>query len=450
MRRVIWLGLLLVMLSACQPISRSAYEGAPAPAQTVVPGGVLLELGSRYVVVTSGVGATVRAEPDPAARTIDTLKFGSVALAGAETNGADRRTWRQVESRGWSAREGMLVFDRLSDAIALAVELRVFSTPGQRAALAGVVPTPRPPFSAPAKPGEATPTPRPPVPTPTSPPPPPAPTGSRTELYGVTTREGVRRLDRPGGAPAPRPTLEPGATLVVVDRAVGPDGRRYLRTRDGDWLAEEAIALFESLSAAANAAYEYTMVGLAPGVEIDPAMLPALWLLRREPEFRYLADTIRDERIAIRVGPPFPSDKQIASYSFADRSITISLHYAEADVRLLAVALAHEATHAWEHRQGLVLLTPANCFEAELRAFRNQAAFWARLHGPNGMERATGGAEAEMNEILRLLRDDPEHMKARLVSSYGDQCGYHAPPPQTAAPEAASAPVPAKPESGTP
>ena len=101
----------------------------------------------------------------------------------------------------------------------------------------------------------------------------------------------------------------------------------------------------------------------------------------------------------------------------------------DADARALAATLAHELTHAWEHSQGLVPRTGAACFEAELRAFRAQAGVWERLYGPNGKEKPADELETEHNEVQRLLRDDLDGLKARLVNRYGDQCGYLGPRP---------------------
>jgi hypothetical protein len=181
-------------------------------------------------------------------------------------------------------------------------------------------------------------------------------------------------------------------------------------------------------------AYRTTMEALAPGVDVDPAIYPALWLIEREPEFRYLSDAIAESRTPIRVAP-LGDASLIASFSFTDRAITISDRYADGDIRVVAVALAHEATHAWEAGQGLRLNNLSDCFEAELRAFRNQAALWERFYGPKGKEKAATTAEQEQNEVLRLIREDPEALKTRLVGRYGDECGYQGPlPPGAPAP----------------
>jgi hypothetical protein len=53
--------------------------------------------------------------------------------------------------------------------------------------------------------------------------------------------------------------------------------------------------------------------------------------------------------------------------------------------------------------------------------------------------------------VQRLLRDDLEGLKARLVSRYGDQCGYHGPRPTIVArPTAAATAAPGAPPGPAP
>src|SRR5205823_3382537 len=96
---------------------------------------------------------------------------------------------------------------------------------------------------------------------------------------------------------------------------------------------------------------------IAPGVEVDPRAAPGLWILRREPAFRYLADTVRDHRVPVRAARL--GDDKFGGYSFADRVIYLPERVLDADARALAATLAHELTHAWEHSQGLALPTGA-------------------------------------------------------------------------------------------
>jgi hypothetical protein len=437
---------------------------------------VILDLGRRYVVVSTGTGAPVRAAPDPSATQIGTLSYGSVALTTGETVGADSRTWRRIEDRGWAPREGLLVFGGVREAVELSIELRVLAAPELKA-VAGLGP-PLPSATAGARPGAAgtkpaaaatrpagatgtarpgptgTPTPRPsPSATPTFRPTPtfagsPGPKPTTRVLYAVVLREAALR-DLPAGQVLSRPPLPIGVAATVVDEAVGVDGQRYSRLEENVWLPSDAIATFASLTDASEAAYRATMGAIGGSAAVDPRAAPGLWVLRREPEFRYLADAVAAHRIAVRVGP-LEGDR-LAGYSFADRAILLPERVVEADARALAATLAHELTHAWEHSQGLVLPAGAGCFEAELRAFRNQAAVWERLQGPKGKEKPADELEAEHNEVQRLLRDDLEGLKARLVSRYGDQCGYHGPRPTIVArPTAAATAAPGAPPGPAP
>jgi hypothetical protein len=247
----------------------------------------------------------------------------------------------------------------------------------------------------------------------------PTPTGG--VIYAVVLQETPLRA-LPAGDVLTRPPLPVGAAATVVGEAVGVDGQRYSRLEENVWARTDSIATFASLADASEAAYRATMAAIAPGVEVDPRAAPGLWILRREPEYRYLADTVREHRIAVRVAS-LDADK-FGGYSFADRVIYLPDRVLDADARALAATLAHELTHAWEHSQGLVLPTGAGCFEAELRAFRAQAGVWARLYGPTGKEKPADELESEHNEVQRLLKEDLDGLKARLVNRYGDQCGY--------------------------
>lgn len=458
------LGLALsVTLLGCQPLRRDIYEGA-TPIPTLARGEVVLTLGRRYAVVASGLGLPLRETPGPTARLVGTLQFAVVASTSADTNGTDGKVWRRIDDRGWAPRDGLLVFDSLRDATALAIELRIFSPPALRASLAGE-PTPHPPPTIPPSPAASA-SPRPTTSptltvTPTRTPsatPSPSPTSTRPAgtqpasslprpLYAVVVRPDAYALERPGQTPAERAPRPMGTAQVAIEDAIGPDGQRYVRLEDETWMLAADVAIYATLTETTNAAYRAAMAGVAPGIEVDTRAAPALWLIRREPDFRYLADTVRSEKIPVRVAYLDPGT--IAQYSFSERTIAIGQRYVDADVRLLAVALTHELTHAWEQSQGFVLRPGAPCFEAELRAFQNQAALWTRFHGPKGKEKPNGEAEIEQNDLVRLLTEDPEALKARLVVSYRGQCRYtgRLPPVST---ELAGTPGPGTPAAGQP
>lgn len=412
-------------------------------------------------MVASGIGLAIRADPDPNAPALGQLRFAQVVATTGEASGADGKPWRRLESGGWASREALLIFPTVREAVSLMVELRVYSSPELRRAAPVGPRAPLPtPMRAPASAGRATVGPSPtPAPTPTRTPTPtvtPSPTATRAPTatprttpapqpvsrpsYGVVVRDETIQYLVPGRKGSHRPPLDVGAGLALVAEGVGADGQRYLRTEEDLWVLGSAVRVFATLNEMTEAAYRATMEALAPAGQVDPDVLPALWLLHREPEFRYLADTIAESAVPIRVGP-LGDQSLIATYSFADGAITISDRYIAGDIRVLAVALAHEATHAWERKQGLRLTSTADCLEAELRAFRNQAALWEKFYGPNGKEKPSSQGEIEQNEVLRLVKQDPDALKRRLLSRYGDQCGYHGPLPGTTA-AAGTAPPP--------
>jgi hypothetical protein len=393
-----------------------------APDTAAKPKGtVTLDLGRRYAVVISGTGVTARENADPGARSLASYGFAAVISTTAESNGSDGKTWRRVENRGWAPREGLLVFSTIADAAKLATELRVFAPRDLRRVIQLRDGPRRPPTPTPSR-AEAI-----------------SSQGAPEPLYGVVLRPETRLFDIPGSQPSTRAPLEPGAVVAAVDQAVGADGQRWLKLDGNVWLAPDRVSLHASPAEAAAVAYDVTMEWLAPGVEVHPDVAPARWVVQREAETRYLAEVIRDVKVPIRV-EKLPVPGPLALYSFRDRAITMSERAVEIDVRALAAYLVHEATHAWEHEQGLTLAVGATaaCFEAELRAFRNQARLWEIFHGPQGKGEPGSDAERELNEIQQLLKQDPEQLKLRLVRLYGDQCGYHGPQPADAATPAAT------------
>lgn len=407
-----------------------------------------------------------RESADPSARTVESFGFAAVVSTTAEASGADGKVWRRIENRGWAPREGLLVFGTIADAARLAVELRVFAPRELRRVIQARDRPPRPADPTPAVPVPGKPVkPAPPTATP-RPTATPAPNrtpgvnspGANDPLYGVVLRPETRLYELAGAQPSSRPLLGPGAVVAVVGESVGADGRPALRLDNNLWLPVDRVAVHATAAEAASVAYDITMEWLAPGVEVNQDIAPALWVLDREAETRYLAAVIRDARVPIRV-ERLPEPGPLAMYSFRDRVITMSERAATIEVRALAAYLAHEATHAWEHQQGLTLPVgqSAACFEAELRAFRNQVRLWEIFHGPQGKAEPGSDAERELNEIQRMLKEEPEQLKLRLVELYGDQCGYHGPRPGIGAATPAASPVapikPAatpKPKTGTP
>ena len=434
---------------------------------------MVIDVGRRYGVVASGIGLTIRTDPDPTAAPVGQLRFAQVVATTGQASGADGKPWRRLESGGWASQDALLIFNTVREAINLMVELRVYSSPDLRRAGPPLprLPAPTPPRT-PSPGGSATP--GPPTVTPTrtatatvtptpspTPRPSPRPTAATSPepvtrpSYGVVLRPNTLQYLRPGTAGTDRPPLDAGSGLALLSESVGSDGQRYLRTEEDVWVPGSAVRVFGSLAEMTDAAYRTTMESLAPGVPVDPDVLPALWLIHREPDFRYLADNIADSKVPVRVGG-LGDPSLVAAYSFEDGAITISDKYVDGDIRVLAVALAHEANHAWERKQGLTLKSTSDCFEAELRAFRIQAGVWEKFYGPNGKDKPNGQAEIDQNDLLKMVKTDPERLKALLVTRYGDECGYKGPLPNLtvlpgtpgpggAAPAAAASPAAASP-----
>src|SRR5207244_2970926 len=140
------LAALLLALASCGAVARQAFE-SPTARPRLQPAEILLDTGRKYGVVASGIGVTVRATPDPTAASMGSLKFTQIVATTGEASGADGQVWRRISTGGWVARDGLLVFSTLREALNLVVELRVFSGPDVRRP-GGPAP-PRPPAPAP-------------------------------------------------------------------------------------------------------------------------------------------------------------------------------------------------------------------------------------------------------------------------------------------------------------
>ncbi len=433
--------LLIALVSACQPLRGDEFDSGQPKSLKPVANEIILTVGRRYGVAASGTGVQLRTAPDPSAATVESLRFATVVTITAEASGSDGKTWRRVDNRGWATRDGLFVFTNLRDAMNLAIELRVYSSPTVRASLSAYE---RPPArvtpSAGAAPGKVQ----------------PGPTRAEAVsaiFYGIVLKADATEYDRPGENPSKGPTLDVGFATTVTSEGIGADGLRYNRLENNAWVRSDLMAVFATLPEATGTAYSVTMAALSPGVEMHPNIAPALWILHREAEFRYLANAIRDARIPIRVARI--SDPAILSqYNFADRTITFSERAQSLDVRVLAATLAHEANHVWEAKQGVPFVQGAPCFEAELRSFRIQARVWETFFSDKGKEAPADDAEIEQNEIARLFRQDSEVLKSRLLGRYAEQCGYRGPLPASVSleltPRTDATPVPRSPSARNP
>jgi hypothetical protein len=98
-------------------------------------------------------------------------------------------------------------------------------------------------------------------------------------------------------------------------------------------------------------------------------------------------------------------------------------------VELGTAFLAHELTHLNDDLNGkLGDMTGDVCYEAETRAFVNEANFWQMVNGPLGKSTTDYLEEQENNKMFAFVGNNKfADLVIRTTGSYVKQCGYNRP-----------------------
>ncbi len=139
--------------------------------------------------------------------------------------------------------------------------------------------------------------------------------------------------------------------------------------------------------------------------EVDPALLPALALLRAYPPMQDWPDFLE------RAGVPLVFERLegrgiLGAYNPETNRLALSSDLRAESPQVLAAILAHETVHAIHHHRTGARTTGRACIREEELAFGWQAALWAHLYGPAGKPEPLTELEREQNRILRLALDD--------------------------------------------
>jgi len=114
-----------------------------------------------------------------------------------------------------------------------------------------------------------------------------------------------------------------------------------------------------------------------------------------------------------------------AQYSTSSNTIKLSTALQGTGLEARATYLAHELTHLNDDMNGLLGSATGNaCYEAETRAFLNEANLWSMLFGPNGKAGADA-IEAQENTKMWAFAGNPHFadLVVRTTASYVRQCG---------------------------
>jgi hypothetical protein len=114
-----------------------------------------------------------------------------------------------------------------------------------------------------------------------------------------------------------------------------------------------------------------------------------------------------------------------AQYSTSNNTIKMSTALQSTSVEARATYLAHELTHLNDDMNGLLGSATGNaCYEAETRAFVNEANLWSMLFGPNGKAGADAIEAQENTKMWSFLGNTHfADLVVRTTASYVRQCG---------------------------
>ena len=113
------------------------------------------------------------------------------------------------------------------------------------------------------------------------------------------------------------------------------------------------------------------------------------------------------------------------SYVPAQNVVKLSFVLQDSSVEVATAFLAHEFTHLNDDLNGrLGTMTGDACYQAETRAFVNEANFWQMVVGPNG-KITHDPIEAQENAKMHAFVGNSQFadLVLRTTASYVKQCG---------------------------
>jgi hypothetical protein len=173
----------------------------------------------------------------------------------------------------------------------------------------------------------------------------------------------------------------------------------------------------------------YTSPGGAQ-FQVDERLVPALDLLARLDEGRFLLDAPAQGRVLV-IFAADDLDEMYSSYDETLRLIAIDPGLREIDPRALAPLLAHEASHARRDLEGTVKTDAITrgeveaCIRDEIAATRAELEVFHRLVGPEGLTAARHPYEVQLDDDLAesLVAAEPfgQHVRRDAVAQCRDQ-----------------------------
>jgi hypothetical protein len=171
---------------------------------------------------------------------------------------------------------------------------------------------------------------------------------------------------------------------------------------------------------------------------VDADLMPALKVLGRTPQFRWVPTLIISDSIQVAFADVGEAGMAgaFAITSRPNRPYVIAVDESVRGTSTEAIAsiIAHEATHAYDYTTGIIAGRLSCSVEEESRAYMNGLSAWVLLKGSDALVGIypPGSPEDEINSSLRGfnggkprldLAFSPEDGRRFLRSLYGADCG---------------------------
>jgi len=156
----------------------------------------------------------------------------------------------------------------------------------------------------------------------------------------------------------------------------------------------------------------------------DPGLVPALTVLAQVDIGRPLLSALARGNVHLE----YDDLDEWAHYELSTRTIRIDESLQDADPRAVAALLAHEASHAQAHVDGIgdreeqILGELTACVEDEHRATVTELNVWLQLFGRSGKQPAANDYEEQVNAQLADYLASPTTFRESAPREHALQC----------------------------
>jgi hypothetical protein len=152
-------------------------------------------------------------------------------------------------------------------------------------------------------------------------------------------------------------------------------------------------------------------------LQVDPRLVPALHTLAQLEEGRTLVQALA-RAAAVVLLTVRPLERAYGYYDSDARMVALDVTLQDADPRVVAALLGHEASHAAGDVRGLyeqerwTLGALGACTASQVRALLTEVRIWHELFGADGKEAADRPYELEMNQRLARWLSSPDRFES--------------------------------------